>query len=58
MYSVYIVTKENEKMLVSYEGNPAPFKTDKDAWAFIESMMSQEDHPKFAWVKEVANANS
>lgn len=53
MYYVYAIMYDNTKMVVMFQGKPAAFETDLDAWKFISEMMSQEQHPKFAWVKEV-----
>ena len=53
MYNVYCVTQDRQKMLITYQGQPAGFESDEDAWSFVEQMMSQEDHPLMMWIKEV-----
>lgn len=56
MYNIHVMTDDNTKMVVMFQGQPAYFDTDLDAWDFIRNIMAQQPHPKFAWVVEVDNA--
>lgn len=47
MFCIFAYDYNNRKMAV-----PAAFETEDDAWDAIQQIMSQENHPKMAWIEK------
>ena len=60
MYNVYAMNSDKQKFVVCYNGQPAVFDTDLDAWDFVRYMMEQKEKERirFMWVKEVTREHS
>lgn len=55
MFNILFILPDKTRGIVTYDGQPALFDTNEDAWNFIVQMMGQPEHPSFMWVRKVAN---
>lgn len=57
MYNVFAMSMDGIKFMLAKNGIPIVFETEDDAWEIIHEFMSDENRPRFMWMREVYNAD-
>lgn len=58
MYIIMYMTSDNEKGILEDGHGPALFADDTSAYMYINELMSQEQHPKFMWLRRLPYGDS
>ena len=58
MYNIFAMSMDGVKFMLTRNGVPAVFETEDDAWKMIHEFMSDENRPRFMWMREVYNADT
>jgi hypothetical protein len=57
MFEVFCMTQDLEILKVEYNDS-CTFKSEEEAWDFINSVMTAKVHPRFMWMRKVKACKS